>query len=61
MSNEEHDRKRYDAPMKGYKRHTIFINIALLNEAKKLCANERITVTKLIEEALRNRINFHEK
>ncbi len=60
MSNEE-QRPRYDAPMKGYKRHTIFINVALLNEAKKLCAKERITVTKLIEEALRNRINFHDK
>lgn len=61
MSNEEQYRPRYDAPMKGYKRHTIFINIALLNEAKKICATEHITVTKLIEEALRNRINFHEK
>ena len=61
MNNEEQYRPRYDAPMRGYKRHTIFINIALLNKAKELCAEERITVTKLIEEALRNRINFHEK
>lgn len=62
MSSENKpERQRYDAPMKGYKRHTIFINIALLNEAKRMCAKERITVTKLIEEALRNRLNFHEK
>lgn len=55
------DRLAYDSAPKGYKRHTIFINVKLLNEARKVAKASGITLTKLIEEAVRNRIDFHDK
>ena len=55
------ERLAYDAAPKGYKRHTIFINVKLLIKARIRAKQDGITFTKLIEEALRNRIDFHGK
>ena len=61
MSKPIPDRLAYDAAPKGYKRHTIFINVKLLNKARLKAREDGITLTKLIEEALRNRIDYHGK
>lgn len=55
------DRLAYDAAPKGYKRHTIFINLKLLINARIRAKRDGITLTKLIEEALKNRIDYHGK
>jgi hypothetical protein len=55
------ERLAYDAAPKGYKRHTIFINVKLLIKARIRAKQDGITFTKLFEEALRNRIDFHGK
>lgn len=63
MSNDipEYVRPRFDSPRPGYKRHTIFINVDLLWRCKTVCSREKITFTTLLEEALRNRIDFQGK
>lgn len=59
MSKPLPDRLAYDAAPKGYKRHTIFINVKVLIKARIRAKQDGITLTKLIEEALRNRIDYH--
>lgn len=65
MSNDippaDYYRPRWDSPRPGYKRHTIFINVDLLWRCKGICSKEKITFTKLLEEALKARIGFEGK
>jgi len=56
MSKPIPGRASYDAAPKGYKRHTIFINVKLLERVRRRAAKEGITIKQLIEQAIERRV-----
>jgi len=61
MSKPIPGRASYDAAPKGYKRHTIFIQVKLLDKVRRIAVAEGISIKQLIEEAITTRVANDDK